>query len=90
MMPQKQHSRTQLITWQNNTPNQIKSGLIDANLPPSAPGGKDEKWYKRKNILSRTIMTGTIGLGGAAVLGVLTLLYMNSRESKTSTEEAKS
>ena len=70
--------------------NQIKSGLIDANLPPNAPGVKDEKWYKRKNILSRTIMTGTIGLGGAAVLGVLTLLYMNSRESKTSTEEAKS
>ena len=34
--------------------NQIKSALIDANLPPMFLW-KDEKRYKRKNILSRTI-----------------------------------
>ena len=69
--------------------NKIKSGLIDGNLPPDVKNGNG-KWYGQKNILSRTITTGAIGLGGAMVIGVLALLYMNSKENKSSTEEAKS
>ena len=69
--------------------NKIKSGLIDGNLPPDVKNGNG-KWYGQKNILSRTVTTGAIGLGGAMVIGVFALLYMNSKENKSSTEEAKS
>ena len=62
----------------------IKSGLIDGNLPPSKDGG-GSGFGAQKGIVSRTLMTGTIGL--VAVLGAGFLIV--SMLSKSSTEEAK-
>lgn len=63
----------------------IKSGLIDGNLPPSKDGG-GSGFGAQKGIVSRTLMTGTIGLVAVLGVGVLTVSML----SKSSTEEAKS
>jgi hypothetical protein len=62
----------------------IKSGLIDGNLP-LAKDGSDSGFGAQKGIVSRTLMTGTIGFAAVLGVGLLTVAMLN----KSSTEEAK-